>query len=507
MRRRAIIYARISQDRSGERVGVTRQLELCRELAGRHGLSVDAGDEIVDNDVSAYRPSKRRPGWEQVVCKIRDEGVDAVVVFHPDRLYRHPVELEELVALIEDAAVQIHTCTAGDMDLSTPSGRLVGRMLGATARHEVEHKAERQAAAARSRASAGRWNGGRRPLGYESDGVTICEPEAQVLREAARRLLAGHSLAATTRWASEALDYPNRLGPADKHGQRQPRGTPLSPLVLRLALTRPRAAGLRQYWPQSDRRRQADKRREERHRHTPEIATVPAQWPALLPEEDWLALRKLFSSDRRTAPYRPVRDHLLSGLIVCGHPDCQGVKMYGSSGSYSCSATLGGCGRVSVSMSGAERLVAGMTRARLEATELELLVEPPPATPVEAERRRLKSRFDALLPMYDEGIVTADELLDQRRKLSERLAELDRQEDDRAIREAQRRVVVTTVAAWDEASVPERATVLRALIERVVVRPAKGGKANGPRFDPNRVRVEWRTSEGTTRGDSTLVEV
>ena len=48
----------------------------------------------------------------------------------------------------------------GEVDLSNPTGRLVARMLGAAARHEAEHKAERQKRQRRQAAEAGRVAGG-----------------------------------------------------------------------------------------------------------------------------------------------------------------------------------------------------------------------------------------------------------------------------------------------------------------------------------------------------------
>lgn len=96
---------------------------------------------------------------------------------------------------------------------------------------------------------------------------------------------------------------------------------------------------------------------------------------------------------------------------------------------------------------------------------------------------------------YRSALVSVQELRSQRLQLSERLAALDNEESARAKRETERRAVVSTVAAWDEASLLEQA-VLRALIDRIVILPAKSGKKSGPRFDPARIRVEWKISGG-----------
>ncbi len=75
----AAIYARISSDQEGTGLGVTRQLEDCRRMAGELGWTV-AG-EYVDNDVSAYS-GKRRPEYERMLADLADGSCDGVLVYH-----------------------------------------------------------------------------------------------------------------------------------------------------------------------------------------------------------------------------------------------------------------------------------------------------------------------------------------------------------------------------------------------------------------------------------------
>jgi len=86
MPRAAAIYARISQDREANLLGVTRQIDDCTADAagagGRCGV-------YVDDDVSAYS-GKHRPAYRRMLEDIRDSRIDAVVVWNLDRLHRHP---------------------------------------------------------------------------------------------------------------------------------------------------------------------------------------------------------------------------------------------------------------------------------------------------------------------------------------------------------------------------------------------------------------------------------
>src|ERR1700761_9470309 len=88
------IYARISKDSTGERLGVERQLEDCRKLA--HELGWTVGDEYVDNDVSAFS-GKVRPEYRRMLDDLRARIRDAVIAHHTDRLHRSPTELEEYI--------------------------------------------------------------------------------------------------------------------------------------------------------------------------------------------------------------------------------------------------------------------------------------------------------------------------------------------------------------------------------------------------------------------------
>lgn len=156
--RRVGIYCRISQDRTGAGLGVARQEADCRALAERRGWTVI--DVYSDNDVSAYS-RKRRPEWERLLEDIKNGFIDAVVCWHIDRLTRSPLELEGVISLAERHGVELATVT-GEVDLATPSGKMVARMLGAAARNEADHKAERQQRQRRQGAEMGKVQGGGR---------------------------------------------------------------------------------------------------------------------------------------------------------------------------------------------------------------------------------------------------------------------------------------------------------------------------------------------------------
>ena len=173
-------------------MGVGRQLEDCERFVARSGWQV--ADRYVDDDVSAYS-GKPRPAYRRMLEDVRGGHLDAVVVWHVDRLERQPKELEEFIEVCEAAGVRNLASLTGEIDLSSFTGQMMARILGAVAKNESDVKSHRNRRKAEELAQAGKvGGGGSRPYGYEADKVTVRESEATVIRECARRLLAGEAL-------------------------------------------------------------------------------------------------------------------------------------------------------------------------------------------------------------------------------------------------------------------------------------------------------------------------
>ncbi len=225
---RTAIYTRLSKDDNNDELGVTRQLKACTALADRLGWTVAA--RFTDDDVSAYDKRKRRPGFETLLQAIKNGDVDALIVWHVDRLYRSMRDLERVIDVAEVARIQLRTVNSGDLDLSTSAGKMVARILGSVASQESEHHAERRREANAQRRADGKFNSeGYRTFGYTRDGASL-EPEFSALRQAASDVLNGTSL------RSIALDWNARA-------LLTSRGKQWSNLTLRRVLMNPLYAG------------------------------------------------------------------------------------------------------------------------------------------------------------------------------------------------------------------------------------------------------------------------
>lgn len=470
-RLRAAIYCRISQD-TGEGLGVARQEADCRELVAKRGW--EAVEVLVDNDVSAFG-HKRRPGYEALVESIERGLVDAVVAWHPDRLHRSPIELEGFIALVERTGVAVATCTAGDFDLATPEGRLTARITGSVARKESEDKSRRLRRKHLELAQAGKRAGGGRAFGYEPDGVTVCEAEADLIRAAAKAVLAGESLySIVSSWAAA--------------GVPTVRGGRWSTTALKGILTSARVAGLRDL--------------------RGEVVAV-AEWPAILDRPTWERVRMVLLDPSR-ARGRP-RSYPLSGLLRCGR--CGGPMVgaprqqrhgAGKRGTYEkvsgeylraygCLKVRGGCGGVYVLAEPVEAFVvetvlATVSPTKLATTRRRLL------SPVGQDERLLERiaaderMLETLGEDHAEGRLPRRAFLAAATKVQARLDDL-RSQVARASRNRALDGLVDLAAEWHDLTPDRRRAVSEALLVAVDVYPATGVRN---RFDPSRVVPRWR---------------
>src|SRR5712692_9546394 len=191
------VYLRISRDADHDELAVRRQERECRELCQRRGWRV--ATVHTDDDRSAFS-GKLREGYEELLRRVQLGQVRGLVAWHPDRLHRSPVELERFITIVEACGAGVATVQGGEYDLSSASGRMSARIVGAVARHESEHKSERLKAKMRELKRDGKLTGGgRRPYGYEDDRLTVREVEAVIVRELTRRAIGGESLLSLVR--------------------------------------------------------------------------------------------------------------------------------------------------------------------------------------------------------------------------------------------------------------------------------------------------------------------
>jgi DNA invertase Pin-like site-specific DNA recombinase len=145
---RVALYARVSTLNNQD---PEMQLAELREYAARRGLQIV--EEFTDQGVSGCKES--RPALNRMMSDVCRRRFDAVLVWKIDRFGR---SLKHLVnALAELAALGVAFISLRDnLDLSTPSGRLMFQIIGAMAEFERALIQERVRAGLRNARAKGK---------------------------------------------------------------------------------------------------------------------------------------------------------------------------------------------------------------------------------------------------------------------------------------------------------------------------------------------------------------
>lgn len=277
-----VIYVRMSQDRSGEELGVERHEKDCRKLAKKLNLKVE--HVYSDNDQSATK-SKPRSGFEAMLAA----RPKAIVAWHQDRLLRLTKDLERVI----DVGIPVYFVTSAEngLDLSSPAGRAVARTVAAWSQYEGEQKRLRQLSKNQQLVEHGHWQFSLRPFGYERVGGKIVQvpAEAAVILEGYERVLKG------TSYRELAMDW-NRRAIKPLIGEQWAGGR-----VQRL-LENSHYGGIPSYKSEEVDLDEGKK----------------IQWTPILTARQWKDFCELKVNRKRKRSWAVTPKHLMSGMLACG---------------------------------------------------------------------------------------------------------------------------------------------------------------------------------------------
>ncbi|KUM39034.1 recombinase family protein [Arthrobacter sp. EpRS71] len=473
---RFAIYTRISRDRVGAGLGVERQQEDCEALVAQLGGVVVAA--YSDNDISAYS-GKHRPGYESLLHSVKAGDIDAVAVWHQDRLLRRTIDLEKYIDLCQPLGVATHTVKAGTFDLATPSGRAVAKTLAAWAAYEVETSTDRVKASKLQAARAGKTSGGNRAYGWNQDGMSLREAEAAVVREIVDRFIAGDS------WNRIAVDLNSRSIPTAK-------GKMWSAINVANVAKLKRHYGIRDH----------------------NGVEYEAAWEPLLSRDKYEDLQLAIKRGQVLYGKRSyARKHLLTGFVHCGlcGTRMRIINAQQRDGSYSPAFSCRkndhrgqevGCGKVKRKKDPVELLVIDCIMYRLDTPEVSGLLSADAATPelkrLMREHETQRQRLEEILSLYSTNELTHDEYKVAKASAQSRLDTLTREIE----RTSSKRITAnvpsgkTLRETWDQADLVWKRQLLDTLIEGVYIHPKKPGdgkaKFRGFIFNPDRVEIRWK---------------
>ncbi|OAN29008.1 hypothetical protein A4X17_05320 [Plantibacter sp. H53] len=462
----AASYARISE-KVATRDKVADQHDQNELHATARGYRIVA--RYTDDGISALG-HKTRPGFERMLSDAETGAFAVIVATEEERLARNVEEKLELHAACEVAGVVWDTARDGYVDPATDSGEFMSTIRAAMGRIESKRKARRQRAASDARAADGLPTA-RPGYGYrrEDGRDVIIEAEATAIREAARRVLGGDSLRGV------AADFRVR-------GIPSPAGAAWQGATLRQLIRRPSLAGLRT------------------HRGIV-VGNFDAELhPAILDEDTHVRLEALLTDPSRaqgTGGRTPV--HLLSGLAECGRCGGRmkrippwtpkpGQKSKAVKAAYAC----GNCHKVRRRQEPVDEFVTEVILRRLEQPDAAQLFSHGDEGGALAARdaiATIDARLATAADQFAEGVLTGDQL----RRITERLRG-DRQAHERTVADSMPARVPSGVVGplarqtWAGLHIDSRRAVIDALA-LIIIEPSGSGRA----FDPNLIRIEWRS--------------
>lgn len=442
---RAVLYLRVSLDKTGRMLAVERQREDGLKLIHDRGWKLV--NEYVDNSISASKRTVQRPAYDRMVADYELGAFDAIVVWDLDRLTRQPRQLEDWIDRAQDHGLKLVTVN-GEADLDTDAGRLFARIKAAVAREEVERKGARQRRAALQRVQNGTGNGFKPCYGYTSTNQ-IVEPEAEVVRTIYSRFATGETLYSIRKWLNTS-------------GNRPHQAAQWSYSSLRGILTNPRYAA--------------------RIIYKGVVQATPGTWQPIIDDDLFDAVQAILRDPRRKTNRVGIeRRHLLSGIARCG---VCGGPMRGNRYAYTC------VGHVTKAQKQTDAIVLAAVSRRLNG--LHRPTPPQHQDPALRDRiRKLRGRVARVEREYDEGLIDGHRY---KAAHDRALAELEQIEQNLVVSAssaAAARILDADdpVAALAEAPL----SVVRATIDALCeVKLLKRPEYSHGVFDPKTVLIAWR---------------
>lgn len=465
---RAVLYGRVSEDKSGRGRSTTEQLNEMRIDAERRGWVVVAEVEDVNTRASAYKRDKR-PAWDEAARLIATGEIDVLMIWEHSRAGRSMGLASELQTLLADHDTVL-SYGGQVFDLRDGDDQFRFAIDAASAARESATTSKRITRSRNADATFGRAVG-QTPFGFErlfsakTGGykTQVMHPvNGPVVQTMVRRVLAGESL------RSIATELNN-------NGTPSVRGAKWTNTVIRQMVMNPAYAALRVHRGQ---------------------VVGPGDWQAIISVEDHDAVVALLTDPARRIQKQNKRVHLLSGVARCAVCDTKLFPQPKSTNGVLGYVCRNG-GHVTINAQMLEAQVVDRIMDRFTNQLADLRVEP--SKDVVNARAEI-ARLEALLTEARESMI-AGEMSVKQFNLTEARVDAD---IDRHRRTTKKVPVPTTVDGmsaaddprvfWDSLSVEQQTAMVRALLTihvrpvGIVGRPPTTGKRS---LHAGRVDMVW----------------
>jgi len=179
---KCVIYVRVSTDEQAK-----YGFSIGAQIEKLEAYCVSQGWEIVERpyiDDGYSAKDLNRPHFQNMLNRIKQGGIDVLLVYKLDRLTRSVPDLHTILAELDQYECKFKSATEV-YDTTNAMGRLFITLVAAIAQWERENTAERVRFGLENKVKLGRWKGGTPPYGYKViDGeLVIDEDEAQIVKE------------------------------------------------------------------------------------------------------------------------------------------------------------------------------------------------------------------------------------------------------------------------------------------------------------------------------------
>jgi DNA invertase Pin-like site-specific DNA recombinase len=455
-------------------------------------LDLPVGEVLVDPGRSAWNPAVKRPAWDELMDRLERGVSGGFIVFDLERFTRQPEDAERMIKLAARGLLVLDS--ESEYDLTTPNGKKAFRDAINAAAYYSDRLSTRVRRGKKLRVMSGEPHGTPRSFGFEADGVTVREAEAEIIRELTRRILAGETQSALVR-------------DLNARGILTSRGNPWRVGALGALLVRDRNCGRIVY---SD----------------PEtgVKSVVGHLPGkpIVAEADFDRVCEMYVARWRSEPRSETS--LCAGIALCGRRGCgkplsvtpvKALKPYPDGSvhrDYRCVKARGGCGNLSVDQRGLDEVARALAMA--------ILSDPRHAGAIESASRELANAAARLDLAVAEAEAVAEALADRlgrgeltlsryevaTRPLDERIAKLKAERaalgdaTPGALRQPgwehwQRR--------WNEADAAEKRELLKMALRGRHLMVDLASRKHTERSDVTR-RVRIDSAEGQDLPDATL---
>ncbi|WKU46776.1 recombinase family protein [Streptomyces sp. VNUA116] len=507
------MYRRVSEDKALKgRASSWREVEeqvkeqedAIRALAASLPDDVAIVRDYCDNNTPASDPFIIRQDFENMLKDLEAGVIRGILFLHSDRLARLVYDAARVCRVFEMNPQYIGLSVEGGVNLATVEGRGMFVMQATVGNMEIGNTRRRVTRTNRRVAEKGVMHGAPRPFGWGEDRRTLHDVEAKLIRKAILAIPGGYKIADFKRAVTE-------YGYVPKETKRSREGVRvIQHSAAEQILMSPRVCGYRFHIPEEVRRTA------EGRLWLPDFIVykdgkpVVGDWEAPCSPEEWQAAvdevkrrKEANKKGLKSEKHDTTAVYFLSGIVRCGkcstpmwsNPYTEGTTSYERWGfRYACLSSQGGCG--GVTRMGppiddlAETAFLLETRATLgevvkKAEEIDETVHDKRLNEIASEIEDANARRREKRISTSAALDLIEELEAEREKLTSKRGQLALQKRKKAI------LTPDALAGWENLTMTEKRTRLKAAVRAVIVHPLGRGKP----FDPEMIEIVWQKNQ------------